>query len=360
MTRRPTLDVVIVTWNHGELLTRCLSSLAAGRRLNHDLDRVVVVDNGSASPGGCTRHPGLPRVRFVHNPVNRGFAAGCNQGGLRSRADYLLFLNPDTVVEADALDKAVEVLEDPSAASTGLLGLQIVDDRGRPQATCGRFPTPLNILWQVSGLSLLAPARFRGMRLTDWAHRESRLVDYASAAALLVRRVLFEHLGGFDERFFVYLEDVDLSLRARQLGWRTHYAAGAAVMHTDGWSRGQDRAWRLAQGWLSLLQYGWKHLGGGGTIAVALTIFLVAPAARLAQAAVHGSGRDARAALIGYAFLWSLLARRLTPLRMPAGPPVGGTPATDEQRVPAFAASPGSGEETSLGTPMQGDPAMRA
>jgi GT2 family glycosyltransferase len=355
MTRRPSLDVVIVTWNHGGLLTRCLASLGAGRRPNHRIDRVVVVDNGSNSPGGSDSHAGIPRVVFIRNPGNRGFAAGCNQGVLGSHADYLLFLNPDTVVEADALGKAVEFLEDPSNASTGLLGLQIVDDRGRPQATCGRFPTPLNILWQVSGLSLLAPARFRGVRMTDWAHRESRSVDYASAAALLVRRALFEQLGGFDERFFVYLEDVDLSQRARQHGWRTHYAAGAAVMHADGWSRGQDRAWRLAQGWLSLLQYGWKHLGRGGTVAVALTVFLVAPAARLAQATVHRSGRDARAALVGYLHLWSLLARTLVmTVRTPAARPVADPPQSDGRRVPAPAVSPCSGKRHRSTRPWSG------
>jgi GT2 family glycosyltransferase len=257
---------------------------------------------------------------MIGNTVNRGFAAACNQGACGSRADYLLFVNPDAVLAPDALDRAVAQLEMPAQQDVAALGLQLVDGRGVPQATCGRFLTVRGIFNQLTGLSLASPSRFRGFRMTDWDHRDSRDVDYVSAACTLARRPVFQALAGFDDRFTVYLEDADFALRARRLGWRSFFLADARVLHEGGWATGRARALRLAHAWRSLLVYSVKHFPPFTALLLVLTTLTMAPLARMGEAIRHGSRRELGEALAGYLRLYGLLARDLLPRPRPAEP----------------------------------------
>jgi len=311
MPPTPRIDVVVVTWNHNSALERCLAALAASDRETFEFHRIVVVDNASAPPCRVTSRPPLPPVTLLTNTDNLGFAVACNQGAADSRADYILFLNPDTEISPTAIASAIRHLEDSAAASTAIVGLPLEDRAAVRQATCGRFPSATNVFTQTSGLSRLAPRRFTGMRMTDWDHRDTRLVDYVSGACLFVRRPVFEQLGGFDERLTVYLEDADLSLRARHLSLSTCFVATGSVMHIGGWSTGRNRSLRLAHAWRSLLTYGWKHLGWFDAGLVTLTVLVVAPAARLGQAVMHRSGKEVLAACAGYARFWRLVTRDL-------------------------------------------------
>jgi N-acetylglucosaminyl-diphospho-decaprenol L-rhamnosyltransferase len=247
----PRLDVVIVNRNGGPRLERCLASLTRASRSNFELDRVVVVDNASqpafAPKGSEPWCAGLTLV-VISNTENVGFAAACNQGAFGSRADYVLFLNPDTQVEEDALAAAIDAMESDADGwpCTGIVGLPLVDTRGERQATCGHFPNATRIFNQVTGLTLLAPARFHGCRMMEWDHADTRQVDYVSGACLMIRRRLFDDLHGFDARFKLYLEDADLALRARRLGWDAMFLAGPEVFHESGWHTGTDRRLRLA------------------------------------------------------------------------------------------------------------------
>jgi GT2 family glycosyltransferase len=302
------VDVVIVAWHHADLLPACLESLGAGARRHHVFDRIVVVDNGSDPPCGPGAVDGLPPLTLLTNRHNAGFSAGCNQGARGSRADYVLFLNPDTCVGSDSVDAGVTILESDPGGRFAIAGIQLVNEHGVPEATCGRFPTVANLFWQMTGLSSLSPARWRGMRMIEWDHRQTREVDFVSGACLLVRRDVFERLGGFDERLFVYLEDADLALRARTLGYGAVFSADASVVHPGGWATGRDRAWRLAQSWRSLVAYGWKHFGPARAILLTLCVLFLAPIARVAQATLQRSARDAVAIVSAHVLLWRLLA----------------------------------------------------
>jgi GT2 family glycosyltransferase len=311
----PTVDVVIVTWNSEESLPHCLASLAASSRIRFTFDRIVIVDNASSvaiRPGTYDR---LPAIMLIANDSNRGFATACNQGAAGSQADYLLFINPDAIVAPEALDRAVAAFDDPARRDVAAIGLQLVDAGGEPQATCGRFLTFRAVFNQLTGLSLASPRRFRGFRMTDWDHRETRDVDYVSAACTLLRRPVFAELGGFDEGFTVYLEDADFALRARRAGWQSRFLADASVCHEGGWSTGRDRAVRLAHAWRSLLVYSRKHFNLPRAVTLGLVTLTLAPLARLGEAAMHASGREVVDALAGYARLYGLLARDLLPRR---------------------------------------------
>lgn len=319
----PYVDVVVVAWNQERWLLACLESIDALVCERFEIARVLVVDNASTAPVRSTLRAST-KLTVLTNATNRGFAAGCNQAAARSRADFILFLNPDTRIHADALTRAVAVLEAPSGREIGIVGLRLTDDTGVTQRTCGRFPGLVAIANRTLGLSRIAPARLGGVRLLDWPHDVSRDVDFACGAALLVRRRVFEALGGFDERLFLYLEDADLSLRARAAGWRTHFCADAVVEHGCGWSTGDHRGWRLAHSWRSLLVYAWTHLPVTAALTATTLVLTLGPLARLAGAVVDRSWQGAGHA----AHAWYLLCRMLIREVAPRRPRVITTPTT--------------------------------
>lgn len=279
----PTVNVVIVSWHHERWLRACISAIASAGQNGFTLGSVVVVDNAAALPMDSLG-TGATSVTVIRNEENRGFARACNQGAARCSGDYLLFLNPDTIVRPDALSRAIAALQTPSNADVAIVGLRIVDTKQVTQRTCGRFPNLRALAAQTLGLSRLTVARFPGIRMTDWPHDSTRDVDFVCGAALLVHRYVFEILGGFDERLFLYLEDADLALRARERGWRTRFCDTAVVEHASGWSQGTHRSWRLAHSWRSLLVYGWTHLGALRALALAALVFSLAPIARIGEA----------------------------------------------------------------------------
>jgi N-acetylglucosaminyl-diphospho-decaprenol L-rhamnosyltransferase len=300
----PDLDVVIVNWNTGPQLRDCLASIAAARHDGFTLARVVVVDNGSVdgSVDGLG-DPGLPLTVIV-NGANRGFGAASNQGASGSASKYLLFLNPDVRLHADSLTVPVAFLQDPANARVGLCGIQLVDEDGRIHRSCTRHPRPRHFFVKMTGLDRLAPVWFPSHFMDEWDHGCDRPVDHVMGAFLLVRRGLFEELHGFDERFFVYLEDLDLSLRAKQQGWRTMYLARARAYHRSGGASEQAKAARLYYSLHSRMAYGHKHFGLPIALALDAGTLFVEPVVRGIAAILRGRPRELGETARGFARLW--------------------------------------------------------
>src|SRR5258706_863937 len=321
MSRQPSLDIIIVNWNTGTLLRDCLKSIFEARAESFILRRVVVVDNNSADGsanglegfaeqlarggipldekarlpldkgglqgvrGDCTSLAPSPAPLLVQgegtsflketrsvlrNDANRGFAVACNQGAAGTQADYLLFLNPDTRMFPDSVARPLSFLEQEENARFGICGVRHVDDSGAFSTSCARFPTLRIFFGQMTGLSRLFPNGFPLHLMRESECMESREVDQVIGAFFLVRRSLFETLGGFDPRFFVYFEEVDFSLRARQEGFRSYYLATTTAYHKGGGSSQQAKAARLFYSLRSRLLYGFKHysFAQGFTLAV--------------------------------------------------------------------------------------------
>ncbi len=227
----PTLDIMIVNWNSGPRLQECLRSIATVKQTAFKLQRVVVVDNASwdKSAEGLDSC-GLP-LTVIQNAVNRGFAVANNQAAEGSRADYLLMLNNDTRLYEDALDQSITYMQQPENQTIGTLSIQLMNMSNHVSCSCARFPKPIDFFAQVFLLDRFTN-RF-DTYLRDFDHLHSRDVDQAMGAFMLVRRPLYEQIK-LDERFFVYYEDVDFALRAKQAGWRTHFYAGAQIFHETG------------------------------------------------------------------------------------------------------------------------------
>lgn len=317
---KPELAIIIVNWNSGRQLSVCLESIRAADKHGFILSQVVVVDNGSRDGSADDLEDLDLPLLLIRNPANNGFGAACNQGAEKSTSDFILFLNPDTRLEADSLCKPLNFLNSAAGEKIGIVGIQLYDESGKVSRSCSRFPTPLNLIASAIGVGKFAPGPVTSQSMAEWDHKESRIVDQVMGAFFLVRAKLIRQLSGFDERFFVYFEEVDFSKRAYDEGWRSYFLAEARAFHKGGGASQQIKARRLFYSLRSRIQYAYKHFGWFPATAVALGTLLVEPFPRLIQAALALSWTQAVDTVRAYVLLWreipSLLAGGRTAKRV--------------------------------------------
>jgi N-acetylglucosaminyl-diphospho-decaprenol L-rhamnosyltransferase len=311
------LDIIIVNWNSGTQLQHCLDSIAAASRNRFSLHHVVVIDNASSDGSAEQLQPRDLPLTILRNETNRGFGTACNQGARDSRASYLLFLNPDCALFADSLDTPIDYMEQPEHAGVGITGIQLLDDESALNRSCARFPTPGRLISATLGLAHVFP-RFPDHRMATWDHLETREVDHVIGAFTLMRRAVFERLDGYDERFFVYLEDVDLSLRMRKLGFASVYLASARALHKGGGCSNRAKATRLFYSLSSRIIYCRKHFGWASATAVTVATLLIEPFSRMVYAVSRGGFREIGDTLEAYAMLLKWLATSTFKQNQPA------------------------------------------
>jgi hypothetical protein len=225
------VTAVTVNYNAGPLLRGLVESLVG----QAGLVRVVVVDNASSDDSLAfldTAHPG---VTVVRNPANRGFGTACNQGAAAASGRYLLFINPDCRVPAGALQRMVAVLE--AHPEAGMLGPLVLNSDGSEQRGCRRFlPDPKRALMRVLGMHKAdAQGRVAGFDLTGTPLPDKPTpVEAISGACLLIRRELFERIGGWDESYFLHCEDLDLCMRVQRDGTKVLFVPDVSVSHVQG------------------------------------------------------------------------------------------------------------------------------
>ena len=208
-------SVIIVNFNTRDALLHCLEGVRNTLPGNCE---IVVVDNASQDGSATAVRASFPDTVLVEEAVNAGFGAGANRGARRAGGKVLVFLNPDTVVSDGWLEPLVAALEADGDAGLATAQVLLAAEPSRLN-TCGNDV-------HVSGLTLC-----RGMGVPKGAFQSRGEVNAVSGAVFSIQRSLFESLGGFDEDFFLYLEDTDLSLRARLAGWRSIYIPESVVLH---------------------------------------------------------------------------------------------------------------------------------
>ena len=265
------ISVVIVTYNNADVIEDCLRSLletAPTRGLD-----VTVVDNASSDGTAAVVTGRFPGVTFVANARNLGFAAGNNEGARMTSGDRLLLLNPDTVVRPGALAALADALD--ARPDLGIVGAFLVDCSLEPAMSYGEFPTLGWALAQTAPVRRLGVKSRRRVGGVPARSEASHDVDYVSGACLMIRRGLWESLGGLDEEFFAYFEETDLCLRARKAGWCVGFVAEGEVQHLEGASfagRSVERAVRFHEG---LVRFFAKNLGVARTLFLRAWILLV-------------------------------------------------------------------------------------
>jgi N-acetylglucosaminyl-diphospho-decaprenol L-rhamnosyltransferase len=299
-----TLDIIIINWNAGQQLHTCLESLVAAGRDEFHLNRVVVVDNASTDDS-LDKIAGLDLpLHIIRNLQNRGFGAAANQGAKDSQADYLLFLNPDTRLHEVSVSTPLAYMEQPTNWRTGIVGVQLVDDNNTVSRTCCRIPKPRHFWARLLGFSRLAPSRFPSHFMAEWDHLESRAVDHVMGSFYMVRRALFEQLDGFDEHFFMYLEDLDFSFRAQQAGWTSFYLTEAQVYHEGGGTSKQIKARRLFYSLHSRILYSFKHYSRQAALTLTLGTLTIEPLTRTIFALGRGAPAEILQVWRAYFMLW--------------------------------------------------------
>lgn len=270
-------DIVIVNWNSGHFLEKCISSVFTGSNEKF-VNRIIVIDNNS-SDGSALFLNNLNRVTLISNKENAGFAKACNQGFKLCTSKYILLLNPDAVLLNDTLKEGVEFLENKK--DVDIMGCQLIDDKGHVSPSCSRFPTPLHIFFDASGLSKIAPGIFTPATvMTDWDHAESRFVDQVMGAFMLIRNDVFKKLGYFDERFFVYYEEVDFCKRLSAINGKTFYNTSVNAIHSGEGTTHKVKAYRLFLSLRSRLLYAKKHFTVPGYALVWVSTFFIEPFVR--------------------------------------------------------------------------------
>jgi len=301
----PRVRIVVVNWNSGGQLAECLASLDTLEEDGFAVESIVVVDNGSRDGSAKALNPLRRGFIVIRNMENRGFAAACNQGALFCDADYLLFLNPDALVVPRTVSDVVRFMSRAEAERVGICGVKLLGKDGRSQRHCARFPAWRNLLAHSLGTRVIALRAPGDFLMHDFDHESSRAVDHVIGAFYFVRRELFAELGGFCEDFFLYLEDLDFSLRAQRAGWSAYYLAEAEAFHRGGGTSEGIKAARLYFSLRARIIYAFKHFSLFGAVAVALATLAVEPFLRLLRGIVRGSVPEVVDTLKGYWMLYT-------------------------------------------------------
>lgn len=253
------LAIVIVNYNTAGYLERCLASLAAHRG-GLDVD-VLVVDNASHDGSHLRAVRAHPWARLIENPTNTYLSPAWNQGARETKAPWLLFLNPDTEWFAGTLTDLVAVAERHPRA--GIVGPTIRNPDGSLYPSGRRFPSVVDAVGHAffSPFSRRNPFT-RRYEMEGWDRSTERVVDWVSGACMLMPRVAFDEVGGFDERFPLYAEELDVATRLRHRGWHVVFTPAVEVLHEIGVSTGRSRATLLMHS-RSVYRYYRIHRAGG-------------------------------------------------------------------------------------------------
>ena len=253
------LDLAVVVCNHntGEYLAGCLRSAyetAGDARLE-----VVVVDNDSHDGSAAAAIAANPEARLIQNHANRGFAAAINQGIRATTAPFILLLNPDAEILAGTLGGFVKVARERPRA--GAIGPLVRDPDGTIYPSARKVPS----LVESFGHAFVGPFRpenrfTRAYTMADWDRRTERHVDWVSGSSMFIRRAALEQVGLFDERFFLYAEDVDMCRRLRAAGWEVLFSPELEVLHVGGISTAGVK-WMTLEHSKSLYKFFLKYRG---------------------------------------------------------------------------------------------------
>ncbi len=314
------LSVIIVNYNVKYFLEQCLCSVT---RACKDIDtEIFVIDNLSTDGSKAYLHGKFEKVNFIWNTENVGFSKANNQVLKLATGDFILFLNPDTILAEDCLAKCLACFQNDNYI--GAVGIRMIDGSGNFLKESKRgFPSSFTSLCKLSGLTVLFPTSkfFAGYYLGHLDQHKNHEADVLSGAFMMIRKSVLDKTGGFDEQFFMYGEDIDLSYRIQKAGYKNLYLAETTMIHFKGEStrKGSPDYIKLFYGAMNIFVK--KHSGGTTAsiygfliqIAIGMKIFISAILNQLRSALWHPqvSNKNEKYLIIGdknrFAFVQSIL-----------------------------------------------------
>ena len=223
------VSVLIVSYNTRDFIRTCLTSL--GRDTSGLVGEIIVIDNCSGDGSTDMIEQEFPDVTLIKNESNLGYACAVNQGIRRSSGRYFLILNPDIQTTGDAVKNLWSFME--ATPDAGIAGGKLLNPDGSLQTSCRTFYTVPTVLLRRTFLGRVFPnsGLVRRHLMLDWDHNSDRQVDWIIGACMMVRREAYQAVGGMDERFFLYFEDVDWCFRMKKHGWKVYYVHSAVMEH---------------------------------------------------------------------------------------------------------------------------------
>ena len=264
----PVVSAIVVSYNTCKMTLDCLHALYADLA---DLDAEVwVVDNASTDGSQAAIRAMFPTVRLLENKDNVGFGAANNQAMVQARGEFFLLLNTDAFPKPGAIGALVMYLRDH--CDTAIAGPRLLNADGSLQISCFPFPSPARAWLENLWISTILPNHPVMGDYRRWPHDRERRVDTVIGACMLVRRSAYEQVGGFDENFFMYTEEIEWQRRLRDRGWQVAFTPSAQVTHLGGASGATEKARINRYFFDSLDYYEWKHHGMAGLISLRLAM----------------------------------------------------------------------------------------
>ena len=234
------VSIIIVSYNVKYFLEQCIYSVeAACKNLNAE---IIVVDNASSDGSADYLSSNFPQVTFVKNEINHGFSRANNKGLSLASGDCILFLNPDTIISENSISTCLDFLS--AHQDAGAVGVRLTDGSGNFLPESKRsFPSPMASFYKLTGISSLFPRSpvFNRYAVGNLHEDEIAEVDVLPGAFFMARRQMLTELNGFDENFFMYGEDIDLSYRIKNSGCKNYYLGTTVAIHFKGESTQKDR-----------------------------------------------------------------------------------------------------------------------
>jgi GT2 family glycosyltransferase len=248
------LSIIIVNWNTKDLLSQCIESIKThSQRISFE---IIVVDNFSSDRSAEMVEERFPDVRLIKNIQNRGFGKANNQGLAEAGGKYILFLNSDIVVSENCLGEMFDFMQQNPDIGASSCRLTFPD--GTLQHSCRKFPDFKTFFLMLLGLRVFFPdmKTFRDYLMLDWDHSDVKEVDQIMGSFMFIRKDVLDKVGGFDERYWMYFEEVDLCLRIKKAGWKiVHYPYVSAVHFLSKSAEQWGEAKRIIEFQKSLLKY---------------------------------------------------------------------------------------------------------
>jgi hypothetical protein len=248
------------------LTLKCLRALSDELQASGIAGEIWVVDNHSHDGSAAAIAREFPDVHLLELEQNLGFGAANNRAFARASGEFLLLLNSDALVHRGAVGELVEFLR--GHPEVGAVGPRLLNEDGTLQVSCWKFPSPTRVWLEALGVARLLPSHPQLGDYFRWAHDEKRSVDFVIGACLLVRRAVFQQIGGFDENFFLYAEETDWQKRMRAAGWDIVFWPAAEVTHLGGASGAGEELKVSTLFWQGQERYIWKHHGAWGWVAM--------------------------------------------------------------------------------------------
>lgn len=259
------LSIIIVSYQVKYFLEQCLHAVCAA--IQNIEAEVWVVDNASTDGTVNYLQVKFPQVKFIINAHNAGFAKANNQALHICSGKYLLYLNPDTIVPEDCFEQCIHFMNQHAGA--GAMGIKMIDGSGTFLPESKRsFPTPMNSLFKLTGLSKLFPKSkiFARYALAYLDENRNHEVDVLSGAFMLCKKEIIVSLNGFDEAFFMYGEDIDLSYRIQKAGYKNYYFGECSIIHFKGESTKKNSIGYVKTFYNAMNIFVKKHYSSGGAI----------------------------------------------------------------------------------------------